>query len=56
MIVPASDDAELAKTIVAAQRGEVNVEDYRKRARAFALETFDRGAVYGRLADGLELQ
>jgi colanic acid biosynthesis glycosyl transferase WcaI len=56
LIVPASDEVELAKTILAAQRGEVDAADYRKRARAFALETFDRAAVYGRLVDELESQ
>ena len=55
LIVPASDEAELAKTIVAVQRGEIDPADYRKRARDFALRTFDRAVIYGRLADELEL-
>jgi colanic acid biosynthesis glycosyl transferase WcaI len=51
LIVPASDDAGLAKTIVAIHRGEVQTAAYRRRARIYALETFDRSAVYSQMAD-----
>ncbi|MFQ5746592.1 MAG: glycosyltransferase family 4 protein [Gemmatimonadota bacterium] len=45
--IPPSDDAALAARILDLRDGRVDVAACRARARAFALERFERGAVYG---------
>ena len=51
LLVPASDDATLADTLLRLKRGEVDTAGCRGRARAYALQHFDREAVYGTIAD-----
>ncbi|HUL03243.1 MAG TPA: glycosyltransferase family 4 protein [Gemmatimonadales bacterium] len=50
LVIPPSDEAALVDAIGRIRRGEVDVASHRARARAFALRTFDRDAVYGPLA------
>jgi colanic acid biosynthesis glycosyl transferase WcaI len=44
--VPASDDRALAEVLVAIRSGEIDTGPYRKAARKYALEKFDRTATY----------
>ena len=53
LIVEAGDDEALAEVIRRIQRGEVDTEAYRARARAFALATCSRDVVYGPMARAL---
>ena len=53
LIVEAGDDAALAEAVSRIERGEVDTEGYRARARAFALETYSRDVVYGPMARAL---
>ena len=45
--IEASDATALARTIGRLRRGEVGGREYRMKARAYAIERFDRNAVYG---------
>jgi colanic acid biosynthesis glycosyl transferase WcaI len=53
LLVPASDDATLADTLLRIKQGDVDAVGCRERARAYALQHFDREAVYGPIADRL---
>ena len=53
LIVEAGDDQALAEAIRRIERGEVDTQGYRTRARAFALETYSREVVYGPMARAL---
>jgi colanic acid biosynthesis glycosyl transferase WcaI len=49
IVVPASDDERLAETILSVKQGVVDTRSLRRNARAYAVRTFDRRAVYGKL-------
>ncbi len=53
IVVPPSSEADLAEAIRRIQAGEIDTEPYRRRARRFALQRFDRPAVYGPIAEAL---
>lgn len=50
LVIPASDEVALVNAIGRIRRGEVDIAAHRAHGRAFALQTFDRAAVYGPLA------
>ena len=49
ILIPASDDEELVRVIRRVRAGEVDAAEHRRRARAFAVQRFDRATVYGPL-------
>ena len=53
IVIPASDDAALHEAIQRIRTGDANVAPMRRRAREFALQRFERGAVYGPLLQHL---
>jgi colanic acid biosynthesis glycosyl transferase WcaI len=52
LVIPASDDEALVRVLQRIRAGEVDVTQHRRRAREFAVQKFDRRAVYGPLVDG----
>lgn len=50
LLIPPSDDGAFAEAIARIRGGGVDVPAHRARARAYALRTFERDAVYGPLA------
>ena len=52
-MIPAGDDIALVDAIRRIRTGAVDVAQYRHNARTFALQEFDRKAVYGRMVEGL---
>ena len=47
IVIPAEDERAFIQAINRVRRGEVDIAEYRRRAREYALRTFDRTAVYG---------
>jgi hypothetical protein len=51
VLIPASDDEEFVRVIRRLRAGEVDAAAHRRRARAFAVQHFDRATVYGPLVE-----
>jgi glycosyltransferase involved in cell wall biosynthesis len=49
-VVPAEDEHSLAETLRRIARGEMDTSTMRRRAREYAIRTFDRQNVYGPIA------
>jgi len=50
IVSPAEDPAALAEVLRQVKRGEIQMDAYRANARQYAIERFDRHAVYGPIA------
>jgi colanic acid biosynthesis glycosyl transferase WcaI len=49
IVIPAGDDEQFARVILQLRRGERPIEQFRRNARAYAIDRFDRDRVYGQI-------